>query len=616
MAFRLLLAPILILGMTRCMAQIEQLSTDDEIVQFVRKVAPGYDSISSRLGFRQIARASFDSLVRAYHIQSFEKADLDGNGRTDLIFNGSKYYQSTTGPVAEPLSLAILSFGKDSFYVRELKLDHFEDIMARPVQLGGKQYLQAIRVNQRYFAGAYHAIYHIDTLVWAFNAFIEKRPVVKRKITKIDYSSFNGLAFWGNMTLRIARDSVRMKKDLYEYYNGEKTGGVMLTRLDSSTCQRLYGLLNAIDFVSLKDSFEISSYDASTGALRISYDDDRTKTITDYGTCGTYGLAEIHQLLYGLTETQHWADADPKRPRCIDSLRSDAEVLGLVRTLYTDYPSLEFDPEDSVDALPDYRERLAAFGNQRWQKADIDGNGYTDLLFNGYMNKDLKSSQYSVAVLSFGGDSLVQDNIAGANGFFAAKIIRNNGHDNIQISYLQAIEDSTQKKGYHLAAREDTLTAEYGLIVELPTPVLHHIEKLNVHLQIGHDSMVVTHDTLYWYKNDANPPDTGNIWKDSINLYILTDSAASQKLLAIAAGIRFERLNPELMMPNKFMRNFGSTWYFEYDGGKRGQFESDGRIGSYRLAALERRVWEVEHARTDWKLLARPAILNRPPLTQ
>ncbi|WP_431213864.1 hypothetical protein ACQ86N_02905 [Puia sp. P3] len=63
MALRLLLAPILILGMSRCMAQIEKLPTTDEIVQFVRKVAPDYSSISSTLGFRQIARASFDSLV-------------------------------------------------------------------------------------------------------------------------------------------------------------------------------------------------------------------------------------------------------------------------------------------------------------------------------------------------------------------------------------------------------------------------------------------------------------------------------------------------------------------------------------------------------------------------
>ena len=380
MVFRVFLASIFILGQARSMAQVEKLTTTDEIVQFVHKIAPEYGSISSKFGFRLITHASFDSLVNAYHLQSFEKVDLDGNGLTDLIFNGSRYSYSQSDSFAEPLSLAILSFGRDSYYVRDLSLDHFEDIAAHPLRIDGKQYIQTIRVNQRHIDTEYRAEYHIDTLAWAFNAFIEKKPSVKRKITQIDYTSWNGLAFYNNITLRIVNDSVRLKKERFEGFDGIESGGVFLTRLDPIAAQRLYGLLDAIDFATLKDSFHIDAFDASTGTLRITYDDGQTKMITDYGTCGTYGLAELHELLYGLTKTQHWVNADPVSPRCIDSLHSDREVLGLVRTLNMDYPFLEFEPDSHVEALPDYRERLKAFGEQRWQKADIDGNGHTDLL--------------------------------------------------------------------------------------------------------------------------------------------------------------------------------------------------------------------------------------------
>ena len=590
------------------MAQIEKLTTTDEVVQFVRKVAPDYGSISTKFGFRLTPFGSFDSLVKAHHLLQYEKTDLDGNGMTDLVFNGSSFSYSQSDSFANPLSLVILGFGNDSFYVRDLRLDHFEDIVADPILLDGKPYIQAVRVTQNHIGGEYHAEYHIDTLAWKFNAFIEKKVPVKRKITQIDYTGWNGLAFMNNITLRIIQDSVQLKKERFEGFDGLESGGVFLTRLDANTSQRLYGLLDAMDFVGLKESYAIQARDATTGTIRITYDDGQIKMITDYGTCGTYGLAELHQLLYGLTETQRWVNADPVRPRCIDSLHSDREVLGLVRTLNMDFPFLEFQPDTPVDALPDYRDRLIAFGERRWQKGDIDGNGYTDLLFNGYLNKDGKSRQYSIVVLSYGGDSLREQEISGADGFFAAKLIRYNSHDDLQINYLEAIEDSSQKKGYHLTSREDTLTVNEGQILELPPPTLHHIETLNVNAEGGFDSVVVTRDTIYWYKNDAPPPsgygDSASFQKDSINLYVLVDPRAAQKILSLASGLRFERLNPELLLPNKIMRYFSYTWYFEYDGGKRSQFTSDGLIGSYRLQSMERCLAGLKFYAHDWKLIS------------
>lgn len=601
MVFRALLASILILVQGRSIAQIEKLTTPAEVLQFVQKVVPPfYSPLSAKMGFPRIGHKSFDSLVKTYRLQSFEMVDLDGNGLTDLIFNGSLIHARESDTFTQPLSFAIFSFGKDSFYIRKLGLEGGDDIASHSIRIDGKPYIQTIRVTLRRVDTQFQNQYLVDTLVWKFNAFIEKGPIIKRKITKIDYNGWNGLAYDLNITLSIINDSVRLKKERIPDLDGMAGGGVYLARLDSNTNQKLYGLLDAIDFVRLKDSYSVEGYDMATGTLKITYDDGQTKRISDYGTCGTYGLAEIHQLMYGLSETQHWVNPDSLRSRCIGSLHTDGEVLGLVRTLGREYPFLEFEPDTPVDALPDYRERLTAFGERRWQKGDIDGNGNTDLLFNGYKNQDGESRQYSIVVLSYGNDSLRQQEISGAHGFFAAKIIKNNGHDQVAIRYLDAIEDSTQKKGYHLTAREDTLTAYEGQIMEIPPAALHKIERLDMHDEIGQDSVVVKRDAIYWYKNTAGT-----------KVLKLADPAASQKLLSLAAGIRFERLNPELLLPNKTMRGFSSTWYFKYDGGKQNQFTSDDLIGSFRLQAMWLQIGDLKFYRTDWKMVSKSKVPTR-----
>jgi hypothetical protein len=604
MVFRIFLASIFILSQGRSIAQIERLTTTGEVLRFVRKVASGYGSISSKMDFPRITPAAFDSLTKSYHLQSFEKADLDGNGLTDLIFNGSRFSYSQSDSFAQPLSLAILSLGKDSFEVRDLSLDIFQDIAAHLIQLDGKPYIQTIRVTRHRIDTNYCAEYNIDTLAWEFNAFIERKSMDRRKIAQIDYNCWNGLAFWVNATLRIINDSVRLKKERFEGY----LSGVYLSRLNSNTAQRLYGLLNAIDFVSLKDSFRIGAFDATTGTLKITYDNDQTKTITDYGICGTYGLAELHQLLYGLIKTQPWVNADPLVSRCLDSLHSESEAMGLVRALDMDYPFLDYEPDTPVDALSDFRERSSTFGEQKWQKGDIDDNGHTDLLVNGFMNKDWHSRQYSIVVLSFGGDILRKQEISRGNGFFAAKIIQDKGHDRVAIRSIDTIGDCTQKNGYRLLTKEDTLTACDGYMVELPATALHTIKELCVREDIGSDSLVVTPEIIYWYKNDADYSHLGEpgatVPRDSINLYTLPDKKVAQKLLSIAAGIRFEQGNPQTPFVNGSTKYLGSTWYVNYDRGKRSQLKTYGPIGSYRLFALEVCLWELKHNRTDWNLVS------------
>ena len=169
----------------------------------------------------------------------------------------------------------------------------------------------------------------------------------------------------------------------------------------------------------------------------------------------------------------------------IEKLTTRDEIVQFVHRVAPEYGSISARFGFTRVAHASFDSLVRTYHLQSFEKADLDGNGYTDLLFNGYLNKDGESRQYSIVVLSFGADSLRQQDISGAHGFFASRIVRVNGRDLVKISYLQAVDDSARKKGYHLTSKEDTLMAEDGRMVEVPPPVLHHIETFNVHDEGG-----------------------------------------------------------------------------------------------------------------------------------
>jgi hypothetical protein len=46
--------------------------------------------------------------------------------------------------------------------------------------------------------------------------------------------------------------------------------------------------------------------DDQTCTLKITYDNGKTKTITDYGKIGTYGLNRVYSILFSLRQNQKW----------------------------------------------------------------------------------------------------------------------------------------------------------------------------------------------------------------------------------------------------------------------------------------------------------------------
>ena len=88
--------------------------------------------------------------------------------------------------------------------------------------------------------------------------------------------------------------------------------GIFVTRLDPAITKNIYGILNYIGFRQLPDKYRTNAVDdAQTGTFEIVYDDNKIKTISDYGLSGSYGLKALHHLLAALLDTQHWKKIAP-----------------------------------------------------------------------------------------------------------------------------------------------------------------------------------------------------------------------------------------------------------------------------------------------------------------
>ena len=225
-----------------------------------------------------------------------------------------------------------LNAGKDSVQVKRLPEElYFDFFAAKTVHIDGQVFLHTLQISRksrdywqahppRYFQVDYTER-RSDTLVLFQNAFIERERPVKHSIEMIRYLLWGGFTSTGSCRLRILGDSVKLEREAdVTPKNRIDSGGVFICRLDAVTRNRLYALLQNMDFPRLKNKYQMRGSCASTGVLEITYDRGKKKTITDYGAIGTYGLSALQSLLLSLQETQQWARTNAETPFMLGNL--------------------------------------------------------------------------------------------------------------------------------------------------------------------------------------------------------------------------------------------------------------------------------------------------------
>lgn len=319
----LLLAQIVIAQSNRVATKIiDSLNNEDQVLVFVQKLDVVYGHLSFHPNKPIYGLRDHEKKAQDFGALSYEMADFDNNGYTDLLFNG---YEEQSG-YNTPLSLVILFFSRDSFRVVRLPEEIFFDFFtAKTVYIGDQAFLHILQISRktreewhpraRRVTQVNYTEHRSDTLAWFQNSFIERVKPVKRSVEKIRYLLNGGMTLTGAVRLTIRGDSVKLEKEAdVSPKNPIDYGGVFIARLDTGTFYRLYTLLQYLDFPHLKNNYRARGTDASTGILEITYNRGKKKTINDYGAIGTYGLSALQSLLLELPNTQHWIRIDAETP--------------------------------------------------------------------------------------------------------------------------------------------------------------------------------------------------------------------------------------------------------------------------------------------------------------
>lgn len=246
--------------------------------------------------------------IRDFGAVSYEKGDFDGNGTTDLLFNGYMDYYSNDN--VYPRTGIILSVGPHSYRYTDLTRIGAQSLVAKKLTIGGRDYICTLAHRPPAHVDWNDLPDMIDTLNYIDGYWLDyaQRPHPHRyQQIKYGYSSGAMSIEPVEYGLTIRGDTAEMERLQFDKNTADSIW------YEDSTCmlipaisRKLYDILNNADFPAFKDDYDIPATDQSISDIRIDYDDDEFKLIRDYGLDGTFSLVALYDLMDTIVATQHW----------------------------------------------------------------------------------------------------------------------------------------------------------------------------------------------------------------------------------------------------------------------------------------------------------------------
>lgn len=253
------------------------------------------DGLNSREEVRQwlVKRVSKD--YTAFSGQFF-KMDMDGNGLTDLILDGTAVE-------------VVMDWGHGKY--RVVSPDRFR-IHFRAVHLGGldssggvRKLITQIRWDTVRMRDKHPVPIELDTLVWWRGGFIEYNPapVADFRFESISVSTTMCFGKCPVFKMTVSADgSARYEAIQYEEKEGVFTGRVSPKNLSS-----MVDLLGHIPLDRLAAQYEVDWTDDQTINVEIRYN-GKVKQLGDYGLCGTFGLNRLYSYFFAWRKTVEWSE--------------------------------------------------------------------------------------------------------------------------------------------------------------------------------------------------------------------------------------------------------------------------------------------------------------------
>lgn len=325
-------------------SKIDSLKTEEDVQNFVRKIKYPFskfrehnDSIKiyrflEKFELKKIKdfdrnqRKDYDSLTKRIAdslniTESFYKADIDNNGFSDLIIIGddnscSSGYPETNSKRSCNYSVyALMNFGNDTINPVDLMRLNFSGytIVPKIEDVNDKTSLSIFESPQ--YNGKKKNFKKIE-LAYVLGSFIEYNKNPKKfTIEKIEYEAepCYGKCPIFELTINNDRTAVlnaiefnSLDPNLREYKISRELKGKFKTVITNEKYQEIIDLLNYLDFPTLEDNYSIPVTDIPGSVLKITYNQGKTKIISDYGKKGTLGLIKLYDLIENLRTNQEW----------------------------------------------------------------------------------------------------------------------------------------------------------------------------------------------------------------------------------------------------------------------------------------------------------------------
>ncbi len=258
--------------------KIDDIRTTSEIQELLTKLNPNDskfvipDTISTQYQSKKKCQRIMDSVGAKIWV----KADLDGNGYTDMLVSGIKGDDFR--------AYCIMDSSSNHFYTVPLTTLAFQPVTYSVIKMKDDQC-----VILYYSTRDKHSWYdtsetlHIDTLIFRKGHLTElnEKPE-KHQISEIHFGSES---VWGSSRFIDFDINGPVSCDLYNTPSGR------------SLFSEVQDLLNYSGFTRLDTFYTVQWTDDATAHLRIIYDNGTIKQIEDYGLQGSFGLMHIYDVL-------------------------------------------------------------------------------------------------------------------------------------------------------------------------------------------------------------------------------------------------------------------------------------------------------------------------------
>lgn len=306
-------------------SELDILKSKSEIEKFIQKSDTNYKKYELK-NLQDFKRSSSNDsinriLANKLNVKTnFTKTDFDNNGYTDLLAIGDNHDCTSFRPGTEGEEscsfspIVLMNYGKNKTKIFHIDIAWGKSIVPKVEYLNSQPFL--VIYKQKLIDWKKKIYSKSKTiLTFKFGNFIEYNENPKKnKITKIEFNTSGCFGTCPVYKLTLNRDSLSIFNA--QYYNFSKNReitygkeeGVFTTTIYKMEFDKLEDIINYCDFENLNKEYSVMHTDDQTGNLKITFNNGKVKTISDYGMVGTYGLKILYEKLAELRFNEKWLE--------------------------------------------------------------------------------------------------------------------------------------------------------------------------------------------------------------------------------------------------------------------------------------------------------------------